>query len=160
MGKVRTSSPLPTPAAGSGSNVAAGAVKEAGALFHELMMSQRRHFQDVVGEFGLSGPQAAVLGHLDPERPCAMSTVAESMHCDASNITGLVDKLEARGILQRQPSSEDRRVKLLALTDEGKSVRDRLLNRVREPSPWMLALDEADQIALRDILQRALARLK
>ncbi len=51
-----------------------------------------------------------------------MRSLASSLHCDASNITGLVDKLEARGLAERRAGAGDRRVKLVALTGHGEQV--------------------------------------
>ena len=48
-----------------------------------------------------------------------MGELASALSCDASNVTGLVDRLESRGLLQRSPSAEDRRVKVLSLTPLG-----------------------------------------
>lgn len=49
-----------------------------------------------------------------------MGRVADTLHCDASNVTGVVDRLVAQRLLVRSESSSDRRTKILALTDEGK----------------------------------------
>ena len=43
-----------------------------------------------------------------------MGRLADTLSCDASNVTGLVDRLESRGLVRRQPSPDDRRVKVLA----------------------------------------------
>ena len=52
-----------------------------------------------------------------------MSSLAGMLFCDASNVTGIVDRLEARGLIERRPAAQDRRVKLLALTPAGEQVR-------------------------------------
>ena len=48
-----------------------------------------------------------------------MSSLAGKLFCDDSNVTGIVDRLEARGLIERRPAEHDRRVKLLGLTPEG-----------------------------------------
>jgi DNA-binding MarR family transcriptional regulator len=131
----------------------------AGSLF-ELMYSQKSRFENIAAGFGLSMPQAAILWHLNPTLPVAMGSLADEMHCDASNITGMVDKLEHRGLLLRHASKEDRRVKLLALTEGGVQMRTQFLDAVREPAPWLLALNPEDQIMLRDIARRALTHIQ
>ena len=78
------------------------------------------------------------------------------MHCEASNVTGIVDRLEARGLIERRPSAEDRRVKMLALTEEGQELRRKIGERMNEPPPPIASLSEEDQRALRDLLARAL----
>ena len=86
-----------------------------------------------------------------------MGELAEVMHCDNSNVTGIVDRLEQRGLLERRPAEHDRRVKLLVLTAEGARVREELERRMGEPPPGIAALPRAEQRALRNILRRALA---
>ena len=62
-----------------------------------------------------------------PRRPASL---AEQLGLDPSNITGVVDRLEARGLIDRQPHPEDRRVKLLVLTDAGRAVQGRIDERL------------------------------
>ena len=78
-------------------------------------------------EFDLMPPQQMVLGLLDEPRP--MGELAQQMHCDNSNITGIVDRLTERGLVERRAAEGDRRVKLVALTDAGRALRDELARR-------------------------------
>jgi len=73
-------------------------------------------------------------------------------------VTGLADRLEERGLVERLPDPSDRRVKGLALTPEGARVRDEFVNRLMEPPDEIASLSAADQRALRDSLRRALRR--
>jgi DNA-binding MarR family transcriptional regulator len=78
------------------------------------------------------------------------------MHCDNSNVTGIVDRLEERGLVERRSADHDRRVKLIALTPQGKELREELNRRLAEPPEPIAKLSASDQRALRDILTRAL----
>jgi DNA-binding MarR family transcriptional regulator len=84
-----------------------------------------------------------------------MSEIAAVLHCDNSNVTGIVDGLEERGLATRRPSETDRRVKLIALTAEGRRVRARLTRAIEKPPAWVEELSEVDRRALRDVLRRA-----
>jgi DNA-binding MarR family transcriptional regulator len=84
-----------------------------------------------------------------------MGDLATAMHCDNSNITGIVDRLEERGLVKRQPADYDRRVKLIAVTEAGSRLRDDLNRRFAEPPEAIARLSEEDLVALRDILARA-----
>lgn len=88
-------------------------------------------------------------------QPRTMSEVATALQCDNSNVTGIVDSLEEKGLARRRPSEEDRRVKLIELTPEGQRVHERLSEAFATPPEWMDALSLKDQQALRDVLQRA-----
>ena len=87
-----------------------------------------------------------------PGQPVPMSALADALHCDNSNITGIVDRLEAAGLAERRPSERDRRVKAVVLTEKGEWMRIEIDRRAGEPPPQLAALSDEDAIALRDIL--------
>ena len=133
---------------------------EAQQFFFELGMAQRMKVGAALGELGLSFAQAHALRLLDPDDPIPMSALAERLFCDASNVTGIADRLESRGLVERQTGEGDRRVKALTLTAAGVELRDRVLDLMSEPPDAIAALPLADQRALRDILRRAVERLR
>jgi MarR family transcriptional regulator, organic hydroperoxide resistance regulator len=133
-------------------------VSEAWSLMQALLQSSRRRFLAVAAEFDLSPPQVMALKSLDPARPLPMSQLAEALHCDNSNVTGIVDRLEDRGLVERRSATHDRRVKMLAVTERGAEVREQLRARLREAPPPLAQLSDEDQRALCDIMRRALAR--
>src|SRR2546423_15158611 len=83
---------------------------QAWKLMMKLVWSHRGRFIESVGELALSPMQAHTLRFL--EHPVPMNELAETLWCDASNGTGIVDRLEPRGLVERRPSPDDRRVKL------------------------------------------------
>jgi DNA-binding MarR family transcriptional regulator len=87
-----------------------------------------------------------------------MNELAEALACDASNVTGLVDRLEARGLVERRAAPGDRRVRTLVLTPDGIHVRARVIRGMSEPPPGIKGLSPEDQRALRDLLRRAIVR--
>jgi DNA-binding MarR family transcriptional regulator len=130
---------------------------EAWRLVLELIQAVKHHFMAAAQEFELPPPALAALRSLDPERAMPMSELAASLHIDNSTVTGIVDRLEEHGLVERRTATHDRRVKLLAVTDAGAETRDRLLARMEEAPGPIASLSLADQEALRDILRRALA---
>jgi DNA-binding MarR family transcriptional regulator len=86
-----------------------------------------------------------------------MSALADALYCHASNVTGIVDRLESRGLVERRPDEEDRRVKTLSLTPAGADIRGLVVELMSEPPAAIARLSPQDQLALRDILRRALA---
>jgi DNA-binding MarR family transcriptional regulator len=121
-------------------------------LFWELRPRMLR----VASESGLTPPQLFALRALDPEHPVPMRALAQALHCDSSNVTGLVDGLAAQGLVERRESEHDRRVRMLVVTERGAAVRDRLHEAIQEIPEPLAALSEEDQRTLRDILRRAL----
>lgn len=112
-------------------------------------------FLSIARELGLRPASFGTLRALD--QPRTMSEIAAELHCDNSNMTGIVDGLEERGLAQRTASPEDRRVKLIALTDEGRRVRARLMRAVEKPPDWLTGMSASDQRALRSLLGRAVS---
>jgi DNA-binding MarR family transcriptional regulator len=133
---------------------------EAQKFFFELGMTQRTKVGAALGELGLSFSQAHALRLLDPDEPMPMSALAERLFCDASNVTGIADRLEARGLVRRQSLAGDRRVKALTITPAGTKLREQVMELMSQPSEAIAVLSEADQRALRDILARAVAHLR
>jgi DNA-binding MarR family transcriptional regulator len=129
--------------------------REAWQLFFELFSRYRPQWLAIQAEYGLRPPMVLALQELD--EPMPMGKLAGLLHCDSSNITWITDRLEERGLVERRPDPGDRRVKLIAMTPEGRRIRDEIQARVTEPPAELLALPVADQRALRDSLRRALA---
>src|SRR5713101_1227393 len=115
------------------------------------------HFAAVVAELDLAPVQAKALHELNVEPPISMRELAARLRSDPSNVTGLIDRLEARGLVERRPDSNDRRIKGLALTSAGARMRARLFARLYSAPPAVAELSDSDQRALRDVLQRILA---
>ncbi|QKW24207.1 MarR family transcriptional regulator [Kitasatospora sp. NA04385] len=117
-------------------------------LFH-------REYEEAAAARSLTGAQAKVLALLR-RGPMPMRHIAQTLSCEPSNITGIVDRLEGRGFVTRESDPQDRRVKLVVATDAGRSASNELresLNFAREP---LAALDGDERGQLRDLLRRML----
>src|SRR4051812_41233713 len=130
---------------------------EAWSLMSELFQPYPRPGGfGVPAELELSPPQAMALLRLDPESGMPMRRLAGALHCDTSNVTGIVDRLEDRGLVERRTDPRDRRVKRLLLTGEGAARRELLLQRLSEPPEPLRRLSAEDQRTLRELVRRAL----
>ncbi|MFE6762287.1 MarR family winged helix-turn-helix transcriptional regulator [Streptomyces sp. NPDC057689] len=112
-------------------------------------------YEQAAAAHSLTGAQARVLGLLSVE-PLPMRRIAQKLKCEPSNVTGIVDRLEARGLVERRPDPADRRVKLAAPTERGAATALQLrdaLDFAREP---LAGLSDADRTVLRDLLRRML----
>ena len=135
---------------------AAEAAREAWGLFWRIFLEDKRRRWAILAELGLSPQQSMAISMLKPGEPMPMSAMAEALYCDDSNVTGIVDRLEAAGLAERRPSEGDRRVKAVVLTEKGERTRIELERRAGQPPPRLATLPDEDAIALRDILARAL----
>jgi MarR family transcriptional regulator, organic hydroperoxide resistance regulator len=122
-------------------------------LLVRFFFAQREHLPTLEGEFELSPIQCHVLHLLEPGRPLPMGRLAGMLGCHASNVTGLVDRLEARGVVLRQPSPDDRRVKVLDLTPEGARLRAQVLRRMTTGARPLSRLTLRQQRTLVKILE-------
>jgi DNA-binding MarR family transcriptional regulator len=130
---------------------------EAWGLIEELLVATKQQFVALAREFELAPPQLFALRALDPDDPLPMSDLASSMHLDNSTVTGIVDRLEERGLVERRTAAHDRRVKMLVVTDAGAEIRKAVVERFEAVPTPLTKLTHSDQVALRDILRRALA---
>jgi DNA-binding MarR family transcriptional regulator len=131
---------------------------EAWSLMHWMMVTNKQRLFAMAQEFELA-PQQMIALRMLGAGPRKMSDLAHALFCDNSNVTGIVDRLEERGLVRREAAEGDRRVKLLVLTDEGERVRVEITKRMAEPPAPIASLSEKDQRTLRDILKRATASL-
>jgi DNA-binding MarR family transcriptional regulator len=129
---------------------------EAWQLLLKFFFNQRADLPTLASEFELSPAQCHVLHLIEPDRPIPMGRVAEALACDASNVTGLIDRLESRGLVCRRPSAEDRRVKVLELTPAGARLRFNVLRRFNEPPGSLNRLSAEEQRILVKMLRRLL----
>jgi len=113
----------------------------------------RQHWAAHAAALGLSGAQVKVLLSLEPGEAVPMRILAGRLDYDASNLTTLVDRLHTRGAVQRCAAPDDRRVKALALTDEGERLRARFWRELTEDPGPLAPLTEREVQALADALR-------
>jgi DNA-binding MarR family transcriptional regulator len=137
--------------AGSGAAGEGDTARQAWGLLAGLVYPPR--FLEISRRLGVTPPLLGALRFL--EEPRTMGAMADFLHCDPSNVTGIVDGLEAKGLAERRPAEHDRRVKLVALTAQGRRLRARVLREMLKPPEWLGDLSATDQRALLAILKRA-----
>lgn len=122
-------------------------------LIGSVVARYHEEYDRAAATHSLTGAQARALALIALD-PLPMRQIARALRCEPSNVTGIVDRLEARGLVERQPDPSDRRVKVAAATADGtrtaKQLRDSL-DFAREP---LAELSRADRTTLRDLLQR------
>jgi MarR family transcriptional regulator, 2-MHQ and catechol-resistance regulon repressor len=80
---------------------------------------------------GLSLPEFRALKHLDESGPCPMVSFAEQLSITPPAVTGMVDRLEERGLVERTRNIGDRRVVTISITESGQKLLRKAL-RVHE----------------------------
>ncbi|MFG2473694.1 MarR family winged helix-turn-helix transcriptional regulator [Streptomyces fagopyri] len=124
-------------------------------LIGTVVARYHEEYEDAAAEHALTGAQARLLGLLSLE-PLPMRRLAQKLKCEPSNVTGIVDRLEVRGLVERRPDPSDRRVKLAAATEEGRRVAHSLRESLRFAREPLAGLSREERVSLRDLLQRML----
>ena len=133
--------------------------EEAWALLWGIMQANKRRMIEMARELDFSPVQLHSLRVLEPGVETPMRALAQQLFCDPSNVTGIVDRLEARGLIERRSLETDRRVKIIRLTPEGQRVRAEVVARMSSPPEEIAGLSLESQLALRDALREAAERL-
>lgn len=89
--------------------------------FLRVMMTVKQTLHTIAEKHGLTFQQALVLHTLHENGSLLMGVVADKLHCDASNITGIIDRLVQQGLVTREELERDRRAKQLSLTPKGEA---------------------------------------
>jgi DNA-binding MarR family transcriptional regulator len=118
-----------------------------------LMQAWKERVVLMVDELGLTLSQMEALRNL--AQPVSQRELAQCLHFDASNITDIVDRLQERGLVERQVDPQDRRVRRVVLTPEGEATRRKLMESLVAELPVLQKLTASEQRALRDLLAKA-----
>lgn len=124
-------------------------------LIGTVVARYHEEYEQAAAQHALTGAQARVLGLLARE-PLPMRRIAQQLKCEPSNITGIVDRLECRGLVERRPDPADRRVKLAATTEAGQETAIRLRGSLDFAQEPLAGLSHQERMVLRDLLQRML----
>jgi DNA-binding MarR family transcriptional regulator len=125
-------------------------------LVFGVMGRFKSHFMEGVTEIGLTPPQAHALRHL--AEPRSQRELAGCLGYDASNITGIIDRLEERGLVvdggvaPRLAPPADRRVKQLVITAAGRDALDHLRQHLVANNPLVENLTADERRTFRDLL--------
>jgi DNA-binding MarR family transcriptional regulator len=129
--------------------------RETAGLVDLMWLVMRRiwdHAEERLAPYSLSLKHNWALHALD--EPMSMSALADRLGIDASYVTTIADQLEERGLIERRPHPTDRRIKSLALTPEGRQLRDTLADELWVEVPVLDALTAAERRELRRLLSR------
>ncbi len=104
------------------------------------------HLDARLAQAGLSVPRLAALSVLRAGDPLPLSQVAERLACVKSNITQLVDRLEADGLVRRIADPNDRRSRLAELTAAGRTACDAGMRLREQAEQELLARLEDEDV--------------
>lgn len=128
-----------------------------GYLLHEVARLMKRRFEEEAREHELTLPQFRTLAQIAGNPSATQAALGAAIDTDPMTMSGILDRLEKRGLVERYPSPADSRAKLAHVTPEGEA----LLNSVRATgldlySDAMVGVSKADQ----KVLLAALAQMR
>lgn len=124
-------------------------------LLLQIMVPAKHRLMLLAERYGLTLMQANVLALMESDDPRPTNSLCGVLHCDPSNVTGLVDRLEKMGALARTDNPQDRRVKMISLTPQGRKIREELIGELIAAEEERLSvLTLAESAMLRQLLEK------
>lgn len=127
------------------------------ALIVECTAGCEARMAEAAADVGLSPVSAWTLVRLDPEVPISQKELAGRLGCSPSTVVDPTDRLEERGLVVRRTHRDDRRIKVLLVTEAGRHVRDELVARLFEAPEPLDRLPAEDQRRFRDVMLELVA---
>jgi DNA-binding MarR family transcriptional regulator len=125
------------------------------AALRRIIRAVDLHSRDLLQNFGLTAPQLMTLHELTRLQPVPIGVLSNAVHVSQATMTGILDRLEQRGLIQRTRDAVDRRTVTITLTAEGtkllKNAPSLLQDRFRER---LAGLKPADQSKMLQVLQQ------
>ena len=115
-----------------------------------LYTENRRVTKEIAARVSLTGPQLTVVKMLEQMGDLSLSELSDAIRAQNSTVTGIIDRMEREGLVDRLRSTEDRRVVLIRLTKKGEALAREV--SVEPMEMLRTALDELSGKEQRDLL--------
>jgi len=103
----------------------------------EFLFSTKHQVMALGASFGLTSIQVVTLLLIDEKTPRPMKNFCNLYNCDASNMTGIIDGLERKGLVSRQNDPKDRRLKIICLEKAGKKMQTQILEALAKTDGFL-----------------------
>jgi DNA-binding MarR family transcriptional regulator len=120
-----------------------------------FLLQAKQQVVAISGELGLTSVQALTLLMVDSITAPSMSSLCKLYDCDASNITGIIDGLEQKGLVSRQPHPTDRRIKIIRLEPAGKQIQTNIIRHLVKNSDHLFdGLNQTELAQFANLVQK------
>ncbi len=124
-------------------------------LLAKCSQTGSRFWAQRVAPLGITAVQAMILGFLSEQDMITSKLLGERTVLDSATLTGILDRLEGLGYLERRPNPEDRRAIMICLTGEGRAVADTVKASIEGANREFLKdLSKEEEAMLRGLLRR------
>lgn len=114
-------------------------------------ISSKHELMKIADKYGITVMQLYTLCLLDDDKSIPMNALSGMLHCDASNLTGIIDRLFTGEYVKREENPKDRRVKMITLTPKGADLCHRIFAELPAYTPAgvkSLTNDEKQQLTI------------
>ena len=130
-------------------------VQEVIHLMRKLMQAGERYTKELNKKFSVSAPQVACLLALRDNGPISPSQIARKIMVESSTVTGIIDRLEQKGLVTRKRVSLDRRVIPVELTEAGRRLAENAPPPIQHKIvKGLRKIDEAERTRIIEALGR------
>lgn len=127
-------------------------------MLFRYALHTKHNIVKIADDHKLGITQAYTLCLLQEGKTTQMNSLCATLHCDASNITGIVERLHAIDLIERQECSSDRRVKVISLTAKGTKLRQRIMDEINAMQmPFLEVLDDKESEMFQKLLLKVLS---
>ncbi|MGH1463034.1 MAG: MarR family transcriptional regulator [Neptuniibacter sp.] len=127
-------------------------------IFNLLVQTAKtgtHHWKNTISDLGVTAVQAKVLALLCETGAVSASDLGSAACIDNATMTGILDRLQALGIVTRHHNPNDRRAIIISLTEPGKELATEIYSRVEPANKKFLEnLSEAEVLLLKELLRR------
>ena len=124
-------------------------------LLAKCSQSGARFWAQKVSHLGVTAVQAMILGFLCEEDAVTSKQLGERTILDSATLTGILDRLEAMGYIERRSNPDDRRSVIICLTPPGKGIANSIRDLVDEANREFLQnLSKEEEAMLKGLLRR------
>jgi DNA-binding MarR family transcriptional regulator len=125
------------------------------AAMRRITRAVELHSRRLVDEIGLTGPQLAVLREAARLGPLTIGELAKTLYLSQPTVTGILDRLERRTLVERRRAENDRRAVHVNATAAGRELLDRAPSLLQDPFRRELRkMEEWEQTQMLALLQR------
>ena len=110
-------------------------------------------------KFGLTSSQSGVLRTLVKEGPLSSASLSRRLYVTPSNITGIIDRLEKKGLVERTRKEGDRRIALIKLTESGAELSNSLPDPIEKKLIYELADLEPEHVRILALVMNQILNL-
>lgn len=111
-------------------------------IMNMMKQNMRHHFK----KMDITGPQGMLIGILSHYGEMKISDLSEKLGLSNSTVSGIIDRLEKQGLVERIRSTEDRRVVYVSVTSEYKKIAQEHFNEIEKKFEAMLSKATSEEL--------------